>query len=138
MSAMATIRAESWLALAAGAHGLAFFPPDWDTFAPAVIRGITARIRQLEPALLQPAHPVQVKASPFVRAGARLYHGAIYVIAVNAGTKAAVVLFSMPRLGNRALIELGRSKPLSARGGVFTDRLGPLGVRIYVAPPTAH
>ena len=28
--APATIRTESWLALAAGAHGLGFFPPDWE------------------------------------------------------------------------------------------------------------
>jgi len=31
----ATIRAESWLAIAGGAHGLGFFPADWDVFADA-------------------------------------------------------------------------------------------------------
>src|SRR6185437_5917977 len=42
----ATIRAESWLALAAGAHGLGFFPPDWDYDAARVIAAIGARIRE--------------------------------------------------------------------------------------------
>ena len=131
-----TIRAESWLALAAGAHGLAFFPPDWDQRAAPVIRGIAARIRQLEPALLQPAQPVHVEAAPGVRASARIYHGAVYVIAVNAGTKATNVRLTVPGLRNRTLLALGRSKTLSARANVLTDRLGPLGVRIYVAPPS--
>src|SRR6185437_4264746 len=43
----ATIRAEAWLALAGGAHGLAFFPPDWNTDAAPAIRNIAHRIRQL-------------------------------------------------------------------------------------------
>jgi hypothetical protein len=131
----ATIRAESWLSLAAGAHGLAFFPPDWAAFAPAVIRGIAARIHQIEPALLQPAQPVGVEAAPQVRAAARSYHGALYVIAVNAGTAAADIRFTVPGLGNRTLLALGGSKSLSARGDTFSDRLRALGVRIYVAPP---
>ena len=131
----ATIRAESWLALAAGAHGLGFFPPDWDVFAPAVIRGIAARVRQLEPVLLQPNQPMSVDAPPGVRASARVYHDAIYVIAVNAGTVAANIRATVPGLGNRALLTLGESKTLNAHADTFSDRLGPLGVRIYVAAP---
>jgi hypothetical protein len=133
----ATIRAESWLALAAGARGLAFFPPDWDYFAAATIGGVATRIRQLEPALLQPARPVQVDAAPSVRAAARFYHGALYVIAVNAGAKTTAVSLNVPGLGNRRLLALGEPKTFSARGDVFTDRLRPLAVRIYVAPPPA-
>jgi hypothetical protein len=132
-----TIRAESWLALAAGAHGLAFFPPDWDYFAAAVIRGIASRIRQLEPALLEPVQPVSVEAAPDVRAAARTYHGAVYVIAVNAGTKANDLRFTVPGLGNRTLLVLGKSKTITARKDVFTDRLRPLEVRIYVALPAS-
>jgi hypothetical protein len=130
-----TIRAESWLSLAAGAHGLAFFPPDWDLFAPPVIRNIVTRIRQLEPALLQPPVAVRVEASPDVRASARAYHGAVYVIAVNAGTRATDVRLTVPGLVNRTLLTLGRPTTLKARSDTFIDRLGPLGVRIYVAPP---
>jgi len=130
-----TIRAESWLSLAAGAHGLAFFPPDWDDFAAAAITGIAARIRQLEPALLQPVQPVHVEAAPGVRAAARSYHGAVYVIAVNADTKASDIRATVPGLGNRTLLVLGTPKTVKARKDVLTDRLKPLDVRIYVAPP---
>jgi len=130
-----TIRAESWLALAAGAHGLAFFPPDWDYFAAPTITALAARIHQLEPALLQPVQPVRVEAAPDVRAAARTYHDAVYVIAVNAGTKAAQLRLTVPGLGNRTLLVLGATKTLAARGDVITDRLAPLAVRIYVAPP---
>jgi hypothetical protein len=133
----ATIRAETWLALAAGAHGLAFFPPDWNQDAAPAIRGIAERIRQLEPALLQPAQPVHIEAATGVRAAARLYHDAVYVIAVNASTKGTDVRLTVPGLGNRTLLVLGESKTLSAHGGVLTDRLGPLRARIYVAPPSA-
>ena len=132
-----TIRAESWLGLAAGAHGLAFFPPDWDYFAAAVIRGIAARIRQLEPALLEPVQPVHVEGAPGVRAAARSYHGAVYVIAVNADTKTTDVRLTVPGLGNRTLLVLGKSKTLRTHGDVFTDRLRPLDVRIYVAAPSS-
>ena len=66
---------------------------------------------------------------------ARTYHDAVYVIAVNAGTKAAQLRLTVPGLGNRTLLVLGATKTLAARGDVITDRLAPLAVRIYVAPP---
>ena len=131
----ATIRTESWLALAAGAHGLGFFPPDWDYGAASVIRGISTRIRQLEPALLQPAQPVSIEAGPDVRASARAYHDAVYVIVVNAGTRASDVRLTVPGLGERTLNVLGSPTRIRAKGDAFTDRLGPLHVRIYVAAP---
>jgi hypothetical protein len=131
-----TIRAESWLALAAGAHGLAFFPPDWDLGALPAIRGIATRIRQIEPALLRPVVPVRVSAAPGVRASARVYHDAAYVIAVNGGTTASDVRLRVPGLADRTLLVVGRSRTLRARAGVLTDRLSPLAVRIYVAPPS--
>jgi len=83
----ATIRAESWLAIAGGAHGLGFFPNDWDPQTGAVIGGIAARIRQLGPVLFQPAR--QLVAPAGVRASERLFHGVRYVIAVNGGTTTA-------------------------------------------------
>ena len=133
----ATIRAETWLALAAGAHGIAFFPPDWDQNAAPTIRGIADRIRQLEPALLQSAQPVHVEAAaPGVRAAARVYHDAIYVIAVNAGTKGTHVQLTLPGLRNRTLLVLGESKTLSAHRDALTDWLAPLAVRIYIVPPS--
>jgi hypothetical protein len=130
-----TIRAESWLAIAAGAHGLGFFPPDWDYDAFPVIAALAARIRQLEPALLEPVVPVQTDGSAGVRATARTYNGAEYVIAVNGGATTADVRFTLPDLGDRTLMVLGGPTTLKAHSGTFTDRLAPLRVRIYVAPP---
>jgi hypothetical protein len=119
----ATIRAESWLALAGGAHGLGFFPNDWSAQTGAAIASVAARVRQLEPALLAPVEPVQIESSsPDVRASARTFHGARYVFVVNAGTTPASV--SIPELGTSAIV-------LGSRG----TALAPLGVRIYVLPP---
>jgi hypothetical protein len=131
----ATIRTESWLAIAGGANGLGFFPPDWNNGAVSVIHGISARIRQLGPALLQPVLPVTVAADSGVRASARSYNGALYVIAVNAGTTASQVRLTVPGLAGRSVCLLGESRTLQAAGDTLTDRLGPLRVRIYVAAP---
>jgi len=118
----ATVRAESWLALAGGAHGLGFFPKDWDPQIGAAIGGVAARIRQLEPALLQPAVSLDVGASsPDVRASERDYHGARYFFAVNAGTTPATLRLPAPA---EALV----GSP---------TRLPPLGVGIYVVPPSS-
>jgi hypothetical protein len=66
---------------------------------------------------------VQIESSsPDVRASARTYHGARYVIAINAGTTPASV--TVPELGAGAIV-LGDSGTV----------LPPLGVRIYVVPP---
>jgi hypothetical protein len=131
----ATIRAESWLSIAGGAHGLGFFPADWDLFAASTIQGIATQIRQLEPALLQPVQPVTVAGGGDVRASARAYNGAVYVIAVNAGTTASDVQLTVPGLGDRSLKILGGTRTVVAQHDTFADRLGPLRVRIYIASP---
>lgn len=134
----AEIRAESWLAIAGGAHGLGFFPSDWGTAVGSTIRRVARRIRQLEPALLRPVLPVRVEpATSGVRASARALGGALYVIAVNPGAAPARVSLRLPGLGDRALQVLGRPRRLHAAGGSVSDRLPPFGVRIYVAPPEA-
>ena len=109
----ATIRVESWLAIAAGAHALGFFPADWHAPVGPAIHGIARRIRQLEPALLRPAIPVAVAGSPAVRAGARRLNGAVYLIVVNTGSAPAHVTLD----GERRVA------------------LAPLSVQILVTPP---
>ena len=79
-----------------------------------------ARIRQLEPALLQPVQPVHVEAAPGVRAAARSYHGALYVIAVNAGHEGEPTSASRcPASADRTLLVLGTPKTVKARGRRF-------------------
>ena len=130
-----TVRAESWLALAGGAHGLGYFPKDWDPVVADAIGGVTARIRQLGQALLGPASQVDVQPSGAVRASARSLNGALYVIAVNGGTEPASVRFHVGGLGERRLLVAGTGRSLEASGDVIAATLPPLGVRIYVAPP---
>jgi hypothetical protein len=130
-----TIRVESWLAIAGGAHGLGFFPSDWGSNVGTVVRSIAARIKQLEPALLRPASPVGVTpVDPTVRASARELGGAIYVIAVNAGTRIANVRLEAPEPRDRFL-EITGGHWLPAARGAFDVALPPMSVRIYVAPP---
>src|SRR5207245_5980704 len=43
----ATVRAESWLAIAGGAHGLGFFPPDWDQRVGGAIAGVGAQVASI-------------------------------------------------------------------------------------------
>jgi hypothetical protein len=133
----ATIRVESWLAIAGGAHGLGFFPPDWGVGIGSVIRSVTDRVRRLEPALLQPALPVTMSPeTPAVRASARELGGAVYVIAVNAGSSSATVQLTEPSIGNRTLDAVGSPETVQAQNGTFTATLPPLSVQIYVAAPT--
>jgi hypothetical protein len=131
-----TIRVESWLAIAGGAHGLGFFPSDWGTTVGAVVHGIAERIQQLEPALLQPALQVGIEpAVPTVRASARSFGGALYVIAVNAGTSAAVVHLRVPGLGGRPLQVDDRPAVVPSHDSDFVATLPAMSVRIYTAEP---
>ena len=132
----ADIRAESWLAIAGGAHGLGFFPPDWGAAVGATIHGIAARIKQLGPALVQPTLPVAVApATSPVRASARELNGALYVLAVNPTNAPAAVTLREPDLGDRPMLVLGQSKTIAASGGKISVTLPALAARIYVAAP---
>jgi hypothetical protein len=131
-----TIRVESWLAIAGGAHGLGFFPGDWGTDVGTAIHGIAARIRQLEPALLRPAVAVSVEpAGAAVRASARTFGDALYVIAVNAGSQAAAVRLEAPGLAGRSVLRVGTRQLLTSEGTHVDVVLPPMSVRIYVARP---
>jgi hypothetical protein len=132
----ATIRVESWLAIAGGATGLGFFPGNWDAAVGNTIRGIARRVRALLPALVQP--PVAIGASPAVpgvRTSGRTFGGAFYVIAVNAGAQAASVTLRANELGDRSFVEAGRSALLRAHDGALAIALPAMSARIYVAPP---
>src|SRR5438477_472908 len=53
----ATVRAETWLAIAGGAHGIGYFPKDWSPEIGAEIAREKAEIETLAPALTAPAIP---------------------------------------------------------------------------------
>jgi hypothetical protein len=129
-----TITVESWLALAGGAHGLGFFPSDRHEPATTALANVMARIRQLEPVLLRPPAQLTVStASQAVRASARSFGGAYYVIAVNAGATRANVTLDAPALGDQSVETVGSAQVLQAHAGSVTLTLPPLGVRVLVA-----
>jgi hypothetical protein len=130
-----TIAVESWLALAGGAHGLGFFPSDWHEPTSTTLRNLMSRIRQFAPVLLRPDAPLTVTSTPSVRASARSFGGAYYVIVVNAGTAPAPVTMTAHALGNRTVEVAGAARTLQAHDGSLTLTLPPLTARILVAPP---
>ena len=131
-----TVRAETWLAIAAGAHAIGYFPNDWSPEVAAEIAREKREIETLVPALTQPALSANASGSS-VRVGARELNGAVYVIVVNASRTAASDTVVVPALGDRTLLTLDGTGSVAASAGSFTDSLGPLEVHVYVAPPTA-
>src|SRR5256885_2313236 len=83
-----TVRAETWLAIAGGAHGMGYFRKGGGPEVGAEITREKLEIETLVPALTAPALPAGAEGD-IVRVGAREHNGAIYVIAVNASRAAA-------------------------------------------------
>jgi hypothetical protein len=131
-----TVRAETWLAIAGGAHAIGYFPNDWSASVDAEIARTKREIQSLVPALLEPALPAQA-SNPQIKVSARVHNGALYVIAVNAGRSAASATFTVPLLGDRGLVSLAGDRATVAAGGAFSDIFAPLEVRVYISPPTA-
>jgi hypothetical protein len=131
-----TVRAETWLSIAGGAHGIGYFPKDFSPEIGAEIARDKQEIRSLLPALVEPAIEANVSGG-IVRAGARAHNGAIYVIAVNGSRSSTTSTISVPALGNRSLVSLDGSRSVTAANGAFTDTFAPLDVHIYVSAPTA-
>jgi hypothetical protein len=131
----ATVRAESWLAIAGGARGLGFFPPAaWTGDVGEAIRGVTSVVRELGPALLDPDAPVSVESSTgLVKVGARSFGGSTYVIAVNAGYSPARATISVPGLDGRSLEVVGADRMAVSEDDTIEERFPPLGVWVYVA-----
>ena len=131
----ATVRAESWLAIAGGARGLGFFPPAaWTGDVGEAIRGVTSVVRELGPALLGHDAPVSVESSTgLVKVGSRSFGGSTYVIAVNAGYSPARATISVPGLDGRSLEVVGKDRMAVSEDDTIEERFPPLGVRVYVA-----
>jgi hypothetical protein len=130
-----TVRAETWLAIAGGAHAIGYFPNDWAPEVGAEIAQSSREIQSLAPALVEPAAAASVSLGSTVKVGAREHNGAVYVIAVNASRSPASATITVPALGNRSLRSLDGAHAVTANGGAFSDSFGPLEVRIYVASP---
>jgi hypothetical protein len=131
-----TVRAETWLAIAGGAHAIGYFPNNWDPSIDSEIARSKNEIRILSPALLEPALAATA-SNPQVKVSARVHNGALYVIAVNASRNPASTTFNVPQLGNRGLVSLAGDRATVAASGSFSDVFAPLEVRVYISAPTS-
>lgn len=134
----ATVRAESWLAIAGGARGLGFFPPAaWTGDVGRAIAEVTAATRYLTPALLASDAPVSAEpVSGPVKVAARELNGALYIIVANSSYEGAGVRISAPGLDGRQIQTLQGDHVATPAGDSFDVRLPPLGARVYVAAPS--
>jgi hypothetical protein len=130
----ATVRAESWLAIAGGAHGLGFFPATGSTDVAQAIGGITHEVASLQPALLAPTTAAS-SDNAAVKVGARSLGGALYVVAVNTSYGPSEATISLPGLGGRPLTVFGEGRTVRASGDTFADAFDGLGVHVYVVAP---
>jgi hypothetical protein len=131
-----TVRAEAWLAIVGGARGLGFFPAAWTGDVGGAVARVAGEVGALLPALVEPPARVEVRADGgAVRAAAWSYAGAVYIAAVNAGTAATGVTLRLPELAGRSVLVLGEQRRLRAADGSLGDRLEPLQVHLYAAPP---
>ena len=129
----ATIRAESWLAVAGGARGLGFFPADWPDVSTPGIATVAKEVSALGSALVAPDAPVSAGA-PIV-AAARSANGALTVIAVNPTRRTVRATIAAPGLGGRTATVVGEGRTVTADGDRLEDSFGPLAVHLYVAAP---
>jgi hypothetical protein len=132
----ATVRAETWLAIAGGADTVGYFPNRWSPLISAEIQRTNREIKALTPALL--AAPVD--ASPddaAVRVSGRSLNGALYVIAVNTAEETVQTRISVEGIAGRSamIFGAGAGPAKAADGRGLVDSLGPLAVRVYLFPP---
>src|SRR5439155_5613302 len=132
-----TVRAESWLSIAGGAHAIGYFPNNWSTAVGAEIARTNHEISMLVPALVEPPIAASVSLGSAVKVGARDHSGAVYVIAVNASRSPATATITIPALVDRTLISLDGQHKVQAGGGAFTAQFAPLEVRVYIAAPAS-
>ena len=131
----ATVRAETWLAIAGGADGIGYFPNNWSDTVGAEIRELNSAIAELAPALLSEPHQADSNQD-LVKVGARVLNGAIYVIAVNSSRTPVQASIHVPGLGGRPLAVLDEERQLATSNDeIRTDIFDLLAVHIYVAAP---
>jgi hypothetical protein len=130
-----TVRAESWMSIAAGAHAIGYFPNNWNAEVGREIARTNQEITTLVPALVEPNIAASASLGSYVKVGAREHNGAVYVIAVNASRASTSATITVPALGDRVLRTLDGLHIVTATSGAFSDNFGPLEVRIYIAAP---
>ena len=130
----ATVRAETWLAVAGGAGAIGYFPNHWTTAIGSEIARTNREIKSLSPALLS-ANAVGTSDASGVRVSVRELNGATYVIAVNTTDTTLQAKISVPGIAGRSPVVVGGGQVVGADDTGFADNFGPLAARVYIIPP---
>ena len=130
----ATVRAETWLAIAGGATAIGYFPNGWNEDVEREIARTDHEIADLAPALASPETGA-TSDQPAVEVGARVLNGAVYVVAVNSSRSLVPATISVPELFGSTLDVYNEHRQLQATNGSFTDVFQPLEVHVYIAAP---
>jgi hypothetical protein len=130
----ATVRAETWLAVAGGAGAIGYFPNRWSTTIGTEIARTNREIKALTPALLASISPASSDVSG-VRVSARTLNGATYVIAVNTTNTTLQAKISIEGIAGRSPVIVGGGQVVGADDTGFADNFGPFAARVYIIPP---
>jgi hypothetical protein len=130
----ATVRAETWLAVAGGAGAIGYFPNRWSTTIGTEIARTNREIKSLSQALLARVETATSDA-PAVRVSARTLNGATYVIAVNTIDTTLQAKITVAGIGGRSPVLVGGGQVIGADDQGFADSFGPLAARVYIIPP---
>ena len=130
----ATVRAETWLAVAGGASAIGYFPNRWSTTIGTEIARTNREIKALSQALLAPVGTATSDASA-VRVSTRTLNGATYVIAINTTDTALQAKISVEGIAGRSPVVVGGGQVVGADDTGFADNFGPLAARVYIIPP---
>jgi hypothetical protein len=130
----ATVRAETWLAVAGGAGAIGYFPNHWSTTIGTEIARTNREIKALGPALLASISPASSDVSG-VRVSARTFNGATYVIAVNTTNTSLQAKITVDGIGGRSPVIVGGGQVIGSDDQGFADNFGPLSARVYILPP---
>jgi hypothetical protein len=131
----ATVRAETWLAVAGGADAVGYFPRTWSPEVGGELARTNRELTELAPALLAAdAHATSDVGA--VRVGARILDGALYVIAVNVTRAPATARIGIANGAGRAGVALGEERTVEvAPDNTIVDEFDPLEVHLYVLSP---
>jgi hypothetical protein len=130
----ATVRAETWLAIAGGAKGIGFFPNRWSSSIGAEIARTNRAVRALTLALAAATVPAGSDIES-VRVAARTLDAALYVIAVNTSQETLQARISVDGIAGRSALVSGEDRVVGSDERGFSDTFGPLAARVYVIPP---
>jgi hypothetical protein len=131
----AIVRGETWLAIAAGAVGIGYFPDIWPDAIRAEVAKLNREIVALAPALLAEQGGATSSSRSPVRVGARKYNGALYIIAANQSNTHTKALITAPSLNGRTLRVFQDGRAVAVQGSQLYEDFGPYEARVYVAAP---